>query len=110
MFTRYAYEDITAFGYDFKRGNQVALMLAAANRDSNAWPDPHRFAPQRQRRTNTAFGGGIHFCVGAALARLELQLALPILFDRFPNLRLAAQPRYASLYHFHGLEQLMVVP
>ena len=110
LFTRYAYEDITAFGYDFKRGNQVALMLAAANRDSNAWPDPHRFAPQRQRRTNTAFGGGIHFCVGAALARLELQLALPILFDRFPNLRLAAQPRYASLYHFHGLEQLMVVP
>jgi unspecific monooxygenase len=57
---------------------------------------------------NTAFGGGIHFCVGAALARLELQIALPILFERCPTLRLAEPPRYANLYHFHGLERLMI--
>jgi unspecific monooxygenase len=51
---------------------------------------------------------GLHFCVGAPLARLELRTALPILFDRLPGLRLAAPPRYANLYHFHGLEQLIV--
>jgi unspecific monooxygenase len=57
---------------------------------------------------NTSFGGGLHFCVGAPLARLELQIALPILWDRCPNLRLAEQPTYANSYHFHGLGRLMV--
>ena len=108
LFTRYAYEDVTAFGYSFKRGDQVALMLAAANRDPAVWPDPDRFKPDRDRRVNTAFGGGIHFCVGAALARLELQIALPILFTHCPSLHLVEPPRYANLYHFHGLERLMI--
>ena len=51
---------------------------------------------------------GLHFCVGAPLARLELQIALPILFDRLPGLRIAAPPRYKDVYHFHGLESLML--
>ena len=59
-------------------------------------------------KTNTAFGAGLHFCVGAPLARLELRLALPILFERCPNLALAQQPEYANVYHFHGLEELLV--
>ena len=59
-------------------------------------------------QTNTAFGGGLHFCVGAPLARLEMKIALPILFDRCPTLTLADAPRYANAYHFHGLEKLMV--
>ncbi|HBD89422.1 MAG TPA: cytochrome P450, partial [Gemmobacter sp.] len=49
-----------------------------------------------------------HFCVGAPLARLELQIALPILFARLPKLRLAEPPVYGNVYHFHGLERLMV--
>ena len=108
MFTRHAYEDVEVFGHRFRRGDQVALLLGAANRDPAAWPDPDRFAPRRPVRTNSAFGGGLHFCVGAPLARLELQIALPILFARHPGLRLAEPPRYADLYHFHGLERLMV--
>jgi cytochrome P450 len=108
LFTRYAYEDVTVFGYEFKRGDQVALMLASANRDPAVWADPDVFNPRRDRKVNTAFGGGIHFCVGAALARLELRLALPILFEHCPALRLAEPPRYANLYHFHGLERLMI--
>jgi unspecific monooxygenase len=50
----------------------------------------------------------LHFCVGAPLARLELQVALPILFRRHPGLRLAEAPRYADAYHFHGLGKLLV--
>ena len=108
MFTRYAYEDVTVFGHRFRRGDQVALLLAAANRDPAVWADPDRFDPARPLTSSVSFGGGLHFCVGAPLARLELQIALPILFARCPHLRLAGQPRYADSYHFHGLSALMV--
>jgi cytochrome P450 len=57
---------------------------------------------------NVAFGGGIHFCVGAPLARLELLIGLRRLWDRCPGLRLAEAPRYGDVYHFHGLERLVV--
>ncbi|MCK0148714.1 cytochrome P450 [Marivita sp. S6314] len=108
MFTRYAYETVTLFGHTFTRGDQVALLLAAANRDPAKWDDPNSFVPTRAITQNTSFGGGMHFCVGAPLARLELQIALPILFDRCPTLRLAHAPSYANTYHFHGLTSLMV--
>ncbi|WP_407496249.1 cytochrome P450 [Pseudooceanicola sp. MF1-13] len=108
MFTRYAYEKVTVMGHTFQRGDQVALMLAAANRDPEAWSDPEVFDPTRPIKTNSAFGAGAHFCIGAPLARLELQTALPILIDRCPKLRLVDAPRYGDTYHFHGLERLMV--
>lgn len=108
MFTRYCYEDITLFGRSFNRGDQVALMLGSTGRDPKVWEDPNTFDPTRSIKKNTAFGGGIHFCVGAPLARLELQKALPILFERCPNLSIAQQPTYANVYHFHGLDRLIV--
>lgn len=108
MFTRYAYETVTLHGHTFNRGDQVALLLGAANRDPSVWPNPDGFDPTRQIQTNTTFGGGLHFCVGAPLARLEMQIALPILFQRCPNLRLANPPQYNNTYHFHGLTRLVV--
>jgi cytochrome P450 len=108
MFTRYAYEPVSFMGHDFIRGDQVALLLGAANRDPDIWPDPDRFDPTREIVTNTTFGGGLHFCVGAPLARLEMQIALPILFTRCPNLRLSTPPQYSNTYHFHGLTKLRV--
>lgn len=108
MFNRYAYEDIEVAGHMFRRGDEVACLLAAANRDAGPWEDPARFDPGRLIKPNLSFGGGLHFCVGAPLARLELQLALPILFERCPTLRLTEAPRYADVYHFHGLERLKV--
>ena len=109
MFTRYAYADVTLFGHDIKRGDQVGLLLASANRCGAAYAQADHFLPNRSDGpVNQAFGAGLHFCVGAALARLELQIALPILFDRHPQLRLAAPPRYADIYHFHGLAALQV--
>ncbi len=108
MFTRYAYENIDAFGHSFKRGDEVALLLGAANRDPAVWSDPDRFDPTRAIVTNTSFGGGLHFCVGAPLARMEMRIALSTLFDRYPNLRLSTEPEFSNTYHFHGLTKLMV--
>lgn len=106
MFTRWAYEEVDVMGHRFQRGDQVALLLAAANRDPGQWDRPAQFLPDRPAKPNATFGAGLHFCVGAPLARLELQIALPILFQRLPNLRLAAKPVYADVYHFHGLKAL----
>ncbi len=108
LFTRWAYEEAEMSGHLFRRGDQVGCLLGAANRDPGVWDDPARFDPARPARPNLSFGAGLHFCVGAPLARLELQTALPILFQRCPGLHLAEAPRYANLYHFHGLERLMV--
>ena len=109
MFTRWAYTDVEVMGHTFHRGDQVGLLLAMANRDAGVWDDAHRFDPTRSIKPNTSFGAGVHFCVGAPLARLELRLALPILFARRPDLRLVEAPSYADVYHFHGLQRLMVI-
>ncbi len=108
MFRRYAYEDIELFGHRFARGDEVALLLGAANRDPAAWSQSDTFDPMRDVSANTSFGGGLHFCVGAPLARLEMRIALPILFQQCPKLKLTAEPQYSDSYHFHGLTKLMV--
>lgn len=96
MFTRYAYEDIEVMGHTFHRGDQVGLLLAAANRDPGQWDVPAQFQPNRAVKPNASFGAGLHFCVGAPLARLELATALPILFNRLPGLNLVGKPQYAT--------------
>ena len=108
IFTRYAYEQIDLGDYMVKKGEEIALVLGATGRDKAVWSHPQYFDPYRTIKKNTAFGGGIHFCVGAALARLEMQIALPMLFTRYPKMQLAEKPRYADVYHFHGLEKLYV--
>lgn len=108
LFTRYALEDVEVAGVKFRQGERIGLLLGAANRDPRRFPDPDAFDAGRDPNPHVAFGAGIHFCVGAPLARLELATALPILFDRLPDLRLAAPPRSRDAYHFHGLEALEV--
>jgi cytochrome P450 len=109
MFDRWVYEDLTLFGHAFSRGDRIGCLLAAANRDPQAFPDPAAFRPGRTTPQITSFGAGIHFCVGAPLARLELVIALRMLQDRCPGLTLTQPPRYADVYHFRGLERLQVV-
>jgi cytochrome P450 len=109
MFTRYVYEEIDlGDGIQLKPGNQIGLMLGAGNRDPRAFAWPDDFLPDRSDQKNLSFGAGIHFCIGAPLARLELQVALKVLFDRLPNLRFKMKPVYRDTYHFHGLERLDV--
>ena len=109
MFTRYALEDLEWNGLTLRKGEVVGLLLGAVNRDPERFPEPDRFIASRANASsNVSFGAGIHFCIGAPLARLEMEVALPILFQRFPKLRLAATPAYRDAYHFHGLERLDV--
>lgn len=109
MFTRYALEDVTLdSGLSLRQGEVIGLMLGAANRDPSRFAEANRFDPFREDGANVSFGAGIHFCIGAPLARIELQVALKTLFERLPQLRLAETPRYNNVYHFHGLERLMV--
>ena len=108
IFTRWVYKDLDCFGTRLPAHSQVACVLAAANRDPARFDAPHVFNPTRPPQTHMAFGAGLHFCVGAPLARLELQLGWQALFARRPDLRLAAAPIYGDTYHFHGLTRLMV--
>lgn len=108
MFTRYALDDIglavegttIALG----KGDRIGLLLGAANRDPRRFEAPDEFRPGRAEQANVTFGAGLHFCIGAPLARIELQEALSVLFERLPGIRFAASPRYGDSYHFHGLE------
>lgn len=107
MFTRYALQDVELeHGISVRKGEQIGLMLGAANRDPGKFRAADTFDPYRTDQANVTFGAGIHFCIGAPLARLELQTSLPILFDRLPRMRLKEPPRYRDAYHFHGLERL----
>lgn len=108
LFTRYALEPVELDGVRLAKGERIGLLLGAANRDPARFPSPQTFLPGRSPNPHVSFGAGIHFCVGAPLARLELQAALPILFRRLPKLRLADTPRWRDTYHFHGLESLKV--
>ena len=106
IFQRWALEDVEVDGVVLKRGDKVSLILAAANLDPNKFAEPLVFNPERQEAPNLSFGAGIHFCIGAPLARLELNTVLPILFRRLPGIRMAETPRVKDVYHFHGLERL----
>ncbi len=86
----------------------VVGVLAAANRDPEVFPDPDRLDVGRDPNPHLAFGRGIHFCLGAPLARLEAQVALPMLLAGFPDLRVAGEPEPRPTWNLRGLARLPV--
>ncbi|MGL4405850.1 MAG: cytochrome P450, partial [Notoacmeibacter sp.] len=89
LFTRYASEDVDfGDGVFVKKHEQIGLLLGAANRDPAAFVDADKFNPARSDQKNVSFGAGIHFCIGAPLARMELSISLKTLFERLPNMKL----------------------
>jgi cytochrome P450 len=108
LFTRYALEDVELDGVALRQGDKIGLLLGAANRDPERFAEPDLIDASRTPNPHVAFGGGIHFCIGAPLARLEMEVALPILFRRLPKLRFAERARYRDSYHFRGLAALPV--
>jgi cytochrome P450 len=109
LFTRYALDDVELDGgLALRRGEQIGIMLGAANRDPRRFDRPDEFDPFRPHGGNVSFGAGIHFCIGAPLARLELTTSLRLLFERLPGLRLTGSPTYRDIFHFHGLHAVDV--
>jgi len=90
---RYAREDVTLHGITIPQGEMVLAVIASANRDERQFTDPDRLDITRETIKAVAFGQGVHYCVGAPLARLEGQIALLTLVERMPNLELATTPR-----------------
>jgi cytochrome P450 len=86
--TRVATRDTELAGVPIPAGSAVMPVLGAANRQEDRFPDPDRFDIFRQPRAHIGFGHGVHVCLGMHLARLEMRVALNLLFDRLPNLRL----------------------
>ena len=89
---RCAPDDLTIAGFDLSDGQRVLAMVGAANRDAAVFSDPDRLTLDRAQQAPLSFGGGIHYCLGAPLARLEAQIAFPALLTRFPRLALAGEP------------------
>ena len=108
VFNRFAYETVHIGPHTLTSGQEIMLVLGAAGHDPRLVPDPNIFNPSRTASPHAAFGGGLHFCVGAPLARLELKIGLQRLFNAYPTLRLHGTPKYANCYHFHGLQELVV--
>lgn len=109
---RIAPVDMELGGCPMKAGQSMTMSLRAANRDPEMFDEPHRFDVTRKHKPHVAFGGGAHICIGAPLARLEAQVALVMLFDRFPNLKLAKPqetPDWRKLPFFRGMEHLEVL-
>jgi len=106
---RHAGEDTVVAGHPVPRGHFVTLMLGGANRDPAVFADPHRFDVRRENaREHLGFSAGIHFCLGASLARLEGATALRMLFDRFPDLALEGAPVRRELRVLRGFERMPV--
>jgi unspecific monooxygenase len=95
-------------GVPIPRGSRVALVLAAANRDPRKYDDPARFDVRRGDTSHLSFGGGIHFCIGAPLARLELETTLTELARSEAELVIVEPPVRRSTFQFRGYERLVV--
>lgn len=97
-------------GCPIAAGQTITASLLAANYDPSVHHDPRRFDIERADKRHHPFGGGAHFCLGAPLARAEAQIAVPLIFTRFPKLRLMADftPVRKTSPSFNGLESLWV--
>lgn len=106
---RVAAEDVEINGTTIRRGERVRMMLASANRDPEQFDDPNRLDLTRDPCDHLSFGMGVHFCLGAELARVEGEIALAAIVRRFPAMRLTdAALRWRPTAVMHGLESLPV--
>ncbi len=109
---RYAAANVEVGGVTIPRGALVYVALASANRDDKAFVCPAEFQPDRQPNRHLAFGHGIHYCLGAPLARLEAQIAIRLLLERFSEIHLVPEPRelrWREGLVLRGVEALPVI-
>lgn len=99
-------EEVVVGGVPIPAEQNVVTVLAAANRDAAIFPDPDRFDITRSPNPHIGFGKGIHYCLGAPLARLEAEIAFPLLLERLPGLKLAGDPVWNPASLIRGLHSL----
>ncbi|HVB73801.1 MAG TPA: cytochrome P450 [Ktedonobacteraceae bacterium] len=106
---RRALQEVTIRGVTIPQASGVYLLVGAANRDPEKFPDPEKLDINRPPARSLGFGYGIHFCIGAALARLESQVAFETIIKRLPDLKMAADPpKFRPNYSLRGLTDLPV--
>ena len=108
LFERWVLEDSEVCGIQVPRGAELGLMFGSSNRDPEAFADPDRLDLARDPNPHISFGAGIHFCLGAPLARLEMQIAFETILRRMPRLELLAEPEWKPTYIIRGLKSLPV--
>jgi cytochrome P450 len=108
LFERTATRQVRISGVTVAAGQKIAALLGAANRDPAAFTDPDRFDVGRTPNPHLGFGAGIHFCLGAPLARIEVQTVLSSLTRRLPRLVVAGEPRRRPEFVIRGLAELPV--
>ncbi len=108
LFERTATEDTEVGGVAIKQGQKIAALLGSANRDEEIFENPTSLDLTRSPNPHIGFGAGIHFCIGAPLARLEMSTALPMLIKAFPDLELSEEPVLRPTFVLRGFEQVLV--
>jgi cytochrome P450 len=109
LFERWVLDDgVEIAGRSLTRGEEVAMLFGSANRDPRRFDAPERFDAGRGDSAHIGFGGGIHFCVGAPLAREELDVSVSALARLVPDLHLAATPAYQPTFVIRGLQALVL--
>jgi cytochrome P450 len=106
LFERTATADVEVCGETIKAGQKIACLMGSANRDTDAFADADTFDVGRDPNPHVGFGMGLHFCLGAPLARLELQISLKTLLDRFPRLALAGEAPRRPTWVLRGFERI----
>lgn len=108
LFERTATADVEIGGVTIKEGQKIASLLGSANRDENVFKAPTEMDITRDPNPQIGFGAGIHFCIGAPLARMEMTTSLPKLFEKYPNLKLAGEPVRRPGFVLRGYESITV--
>jgi cytochrome P450 len=108
LFERTATEPVEIGGVTVEPGQKIASLLGAAARDESVFENPNQMDVTRDPNPHIGFGAGIHFCIGAPLARLEMSIALPMLMQRFPNIELVAEPVRRPTFVLRGYEEILV--
>jgi cytochrome P450 len=108
MFERWVLEDVEIHGQKVARGQELALLFGSANHDPEVFDRPDDLEVTREHNPHMSFGAGIHFCLGAPLARVELQVSFATLLRRLPAMELVEEPEWKPNYIIRGLKELRV--
>ena len=108
LFERTATVDTEVGGVEIAKGQKIAALIGAANRDGEVFTNPDQMDLTRDPNPHIGFGAGIHFCLGAPLARLEMGVSLPALWEKYPDMELASEPIRRPTFVLRGYESVAI--